>query len=66
MRHRGNIVCMDSEKAHLCRLPNFEPDEIPPRIDNPSKVSLVLIPLFNRYAKRKDSFFVHHGRLSAI
>ena len=46
MRHRDNIVCTDSEKAHLCRLPNFEPDEIPPRVENPSKKGLVAIPIF--------------------
>lgn len=46
MRHRDKIVCIDSEKAHLCRLPNFEPNEIPPRVENLSKKGLVIIPLF--------------------
>ena len=66
MRHRNCIDCNDGNKSHLHRLPNIEPHEIPPRVDNPSKVGLVLIPLFNRYVKRKDSFFVHHGGLSAV
>ena len=48
MRHRVNIICNDPEKAHLCRLPNMEPDERPPSVGNPSNRAIVTIPVFGK------------------
>ena len=55
MRHRDNIFCGDAEKAHLHRLPNFEEDEVPPKIEAPSKTGLVIIPLFAGQPKSDGS-----------
>ena len=55
MRHRDNIFCGDPEKAHLHRLPNFEPNEVPPKIESPSKSGLVIIPLFAGQPKSDGS-----------
>ena len=65
MRHRDQIVCMDSEKAHLCRLPDFSPHELPPRIDNPSKKGLVTIPLFGSVTNQTGSI-EFGGLISAL
>ncbi len=65
MRHQDKIVCIDSEKAHLCRLPIFEMDEIPPRVENPSKKGLVIIPLFGHITGATD-YVEFCGLISAL
>ena len=66
MRHRTEIDCRNDIKAHLCRLPNMESHEVPPKIASPSKAGLVLIPVFTSHTDSRGDFFEHHGGLSAI
>ena len=62
MRHAYRKDCVNSDKAHLSRLPDLT--ERVPQIQNPSKRGIMLIPLFE--SKEWNDGIVHHNGIGAV
>ena len=62
MRHTYRQTCLSNDKAHLWRLPNLH--EPVPRLENPSKQGLMIIPLFESMPLHDN--VNHHDALAAV